>query len=338
MSLKYSVPMVGVILAIGANAGTVYVGGASGLTYNYITNSGTTTSNLGNTAGTPWQERGYDVSLFNGATIAGATSNGSTSIPTANVAPTGPGNLITDNNLGISYELINDGMGSASNNNTGNVNNVWEAAGSAPGTLTVPINVADPTLVGIMLNDIWGYAGNDPTITFTFLTAGNVNVVLGDAANGTGPLRSSTDCLTATGGVTCPGTIAGGHTISASTPITSTTNPGGITTINSGISVTTSTIWSGTYSNVATVGPFHTSTGGNSTGDVMLDDLVFNLGAYSGDTLESISFATPAATGNNVSRLALSAITIQTTPEPSTVLLFASGLIGLFAFRRLRRA
>lgn len=304
MYQKYLIPLVGLITATGSFAGqiTTYVGGQSGLTSSYITSNGGSLAS--------WAEKSYTVALFNQTTVsvANATSNGATLIPTTNTAPTGSGNVMTDSNLGISYNLIEDGS------TGGNANNFWSAAGSTPGTLIVPINIVDPTLVGMMLNDIWGYAGNNPTITFNFANAGAVAVSLTDGNNG--PLRSSTDCTSSTGSITCPGTIAGGHTVSAGAPITSP-----ITSTNSGITVKTDTIWSSTYASntTSTAGPFANGAGNGSSGNVMLDDMTFNLGNYSTDTLLSISFAAPANTGNNISRLALSAITVESgTPEPST--------------------
>jgi hypothetical protein len=310
-------PLVGFLAVNGVYATQFQIGGAAGLTSSYI--NSTIGGITGNANG--WAERSYTVALFNGATVT--ASPGNSTVPSLGTVPTGSANVWTDSNLNYTYNLIEDGLGTSANGNNGYANNFWSSTNGA-GTIVVPIDIANADKVGIMLNDIWGFTGNNPTITFNFLTAGAVNVALGDG-NG-GPLRSATSCTAVTGtGVTCPGTITGGHTVSAGTAITSITNPGGIQTSNSGINVYTSTIWTGTYSSPATTGPYRSATG-SSSGNVMLDDMVFDLSAYSHDTLDSISFAMPASSGNNVSRLALSAITVDATPEPSTTVLLAVGL------------
>lgn len=331
MSIKsFLIPLVGLLAVNGVYATEFQIGGSTGLTAAYIN------STIGGITGSAggWAERSYAVTLFNGATVA--PSAGNSTVPSGSTAPTGATNILTDSNLNFTYNLVEDGTGTVANNNNGYANNLWASVNGA-GTIIVPIDIANADKVGIMLNDIWGFAGNDPTITFNFLTAGAVSVVLGDG-NG-GPLRSATDCTAVSGtGVTCPGTITGGHTVSAGAPITSTTNPGGLESTNSGINVYTSTVWSGTYSGVSINGPYRASTG-SSSGNVMLDDMVFDLSAYSQDTLDSISIALPASSGNNISRLALSAITVDATPEPSTTVLLVVGLgILALSFRMLRHA
>lgn len=330
-----------------ANAGQIQLGGANGLTMSYVTNGGATPGNLGG-----WGVKGYDVALFSNTTVTNPVGNGAINLPTTDANPTGTagvfnattGNVMIDPNLGITYNLMDDTTNYSTN--SGHGNNIFATINGAA-TLTVPVNVANADWIGIMINDYWGFTGDNPTITLNFAGAGAVAVTLTDGV--TGSLRSAVDCTSATGNVSCPPAQAGNSkgAINAGGPITSpVTN---VAASNSAIGIKTSTVW---YANYATktggiVGPYYNGTGNNSSGIVDLDDVKLDLSQFNGgalltDTLLSIQFTQNSVvngTGNNVSRLALSAITVDSTstPEPSTILLIAGGL-GLIGFGRRRLA
>jgi hypothetical protein len=337
MHKKYILlPLLGLVAIVGVQAGQIQIGGTNGLTAAYI---GSTVGGVTGSTGS-WGQRSYTNALFNSVTLSNATSDGATAVPMNDTAPgsAGGANVIKDDNSGITYNLMNDGTGASGN--TGNGNNIWASTVGA-GTLVVPVDISDVDYAGIMLNDYWGFAGADPTVTFTFANAGKVSVLVGDAANGTGPITSSTDCQNGTGSITCPGLTSGHGAISATTPITTPVETSNAIVGGGSMNIFTSTIWSANYAtnSLSANGPYHSATG-DSSGQVMLDDLKFDLSAYSTDTLLSISFApNTVATGSNISRLALSAITVDqvATPEPSTIVLLGLGF-GLLGFRRLRRA
>jgi PEP-CTERM motif len=343
---------------LAANAGQIQIGGANGITSAYITNP------TGNGCGTclagslgNWKERSYEVALFEMATTSGATTlsngshTGSALIPTVDSVAPGLNSTMTDNNNGaVTFNLLNDGVGTAANGNTGLTNNFWGSTNGTggAGTLTIPIGIFGVDKTWLMLNDYWSYAGSNPTIQFNFSSRSATDAspdltdVLTLTASSTG-YRSALDCAAVTGtGVTCPASTANGAVI-AGVPITSA--PTGVLTGDA--TTSTSTIWDANYvtaaNPLALIGPYHTATG-NSSGTLVLDDTLFNFGTkYNNDYLVSISFTSAlptTANTNNLTRLALSGITVDQvptpTPEPSTLALLFSGL-GLLGFARFRR-
>jgi hypothetical protein len=304
--------LAGLAGAFAANAGQIQIGGANGLTAAYV-------------GATTWSERNYTASMFENATVTPA--GGQINVLPLQTGGSGAGaGTMTDVN-GISFSMINDG---SSSNAT---NNVWTSNTSGTLSITVPINVAAVQNVYVMLNDLYGYAGENASISFNFASGADV-ITLADLVNGTGAVRSTLDCTSATGTVSCPATTnTGSHTVSASLPSLTNTNTSGDATI------VTRAIWNGSYTIVAggSTIPYGNATSGSS-GNVMLDELAFSFSTnYGNTTLNSITITTDAGNAGGNSRLALSAITVATaTPEPSTIALFGTGL-GLFGFVRRRR-
>jgi len=305
----------GIAAAIGANAGVIQVGGATGLTSTYITNNG-------GTVGNGWALKGYAAQLFQNATIT--PTNGSPSLP-----------------VGGANATLSDGTNTFALVNSGTVGqNFWASPGAtAAASLVIPVlGATSVTEVDILLNDYAGYAGSNPTIIFTF-SGDTRSDVLPDVASGFGAIRSAVDCTSATNsGLTCPGvsTLPAGHTVSSNSGSTNT-----VSLLNSDL-VTTKAIWTGTYSiaagaNGGAADYFYNSTTGTS-GNVLLDELKFTFAtSHQGQTLNSITIIPNQLDGGaGTTRLAVSAIDVITsTPEPSSVLLFVGGL-GVLGFNRFR--
>jgi hypothetical protein len=335
----------GLTTAIAAHAGQITLGGANGLTAAYINAPNTVTGQ--NTTGcaggvgncvagsgtSSWGERNYDASLFENGSISQTSTNGNnigTQIITNSTTSYNPGvNSWTDSAQNVTFNLINDGSSASSGNEL--ANNIWASStGANQNALTIPVGVFGVDESFLLLNDYYGYAGANPVITFNFSTTGSTgtinaadSITLVDTAGGAGAIRSAVQCLSTSGtSITCPATTNGsgsgsGHTVSAGAPITGTQS------FTSGdASITTSTLWTGTYSGTVTSTPYGNSNG-SSSGNVMLDDIGFNFGTkYNSDWLVSITITPSAANEANASRLALSAITVETaTPEPSTLAL-----------------
>lgn len=308
--------LAGLASSVLAHSGQIQIGGVNGLTAAYIAGgSGSTTG---------WVERNYTNALFENATITPAA--GQTNALPLQTGATAGVNSMTDAN-GIVFSMLNDG-----NLNGTLTNNAWTSNTSGVHSITVPVNVFGVQNVYIMLDDFYGYAGENATVVFNF-ASGADTITLADLANGTGAIRSATDC---TGGtISCPPatTVTGSHTVSASLPSTSNTNTSGDATI------ITSAIWKGTYTVApsATTTPYNNSTSGSS-GTVALDELAFSFSSnHTNTTLNSITITTDAGNLVGNSRLALSAITLTATPEPSTMVLFGAGL-GLLSWARRRRS
>ena len=300
-----------------ASAGQIQIGGANGLTAAYLSVGGSTTG---------WVERNYVTSLFDNANTITPTVGQLNALP-LQTGSTGAGvGTMTDSN-GIVFSTLNDGS------SVGTTNSSWNSNTAGSQSITVPINISGTQNVYLMLSDFYGYAGENATISFNFASGADV-ITLADLANGTGAIRSAVDCITSSGTISCPGvTTAGSHVISASLP--TLTN----TTISGDATIVTNAIWTGAYTINAgsTPSPYGNATSGSS-GNLMLDELAFSFSNnYANTTLNSITITSAAANAGGVSRLALSAITVTTAPEPSTIALFATGL-GLLGLARRKRS
>lgn len=283
---------------VAANAGQIQIGGPNGLTTSTVTGAGCST-------GGPCTEQGFVPVMFENAPV------------TPPVAPaagflTDP---LGDSGSGVKFSKLND---------TGNF---WDLpTGTATSTLTIPIGIFGVTDVWTMINDIEGTAARDVTVTFNFGTSATVssfaeNVLLtnANAASATGQIRNALVC----------------NTCAESTQVGLS---GG--TFAGGVTVVANNVWSQSYSVLC-----QTSVGSSSScgaqGTAYLDDQGFffnglsvgagltNLNTY----LVSVQVKEIARSGNGVG---LSAITVDATPEPSTVLLFVAGL-GVLGLGRLRK-
>jgi hypothetical protein len=322
-----------------ANAGVIQLGGTDGLTANYINQvpGAVCAAGVGNClAGSigSFVERNYDNRLFEGA-----TENGTSPLPYSTyvqgTAETGT--------LG-NFAMINDGVTSGTPPAS---LNYWNAP-AGNNTITVPVGVANVTDVQMMLNDLWGGAGaNDTVVTFDFGASSNastfddvvvVNLQNAPSSGSGGQIRSAINCSTVS---IC--TLANGALASSSTPTTTLSVNGGPANSES-LTVTTQTLFDSAYNG----GIPRTALFFNSTGNTVLDAQDFLLASLVAPSASEflvnikVQELNGAATGSGASQTALSAITVDTalvsasTPEPSTILLFLSGL-GAVGFAKFRK-
>ena len=322
------ISLLAIIGSITANAGSIQIGGASGLTSNYITQgagaacaAGPGNCVAGSTNG--WAERNYDTNLFAGSVstvpYTGYVQNGG--------EPTGLS--ATDNSNGATFSMLADGASATSPNPS---NNFWESTstGGTAQSIVIPIGIFGVTDLWTMLDNQWGtLGGNDTTITFNFGSTSNASsttpvvVALNDSNNsGSGELRASTAC-TAVPTATC----------------NSSTNPRG--PLQEGVVINGVTVNEGVVGNPSNY--TSTSAGGfytRSQGTVQLDDQQFVFGSeYLNEWLVSVTVTENVGnlpSSGDPSETALSAITVDTVPEPASILLFLTGLggVGLARFRR----
>lgn len=328
----------GLVAAIAANAGSIEIGGASGLTNNYITQgagavcaAGAGNCIAGSTGG--YTEQNYDNVLFAGAT------NGTAPVPfTGYTQNTGIASGKTATSAaGTTFAMIADGT-----NGNAASNNFWESPGENGVTITVPIGIFDVTEVSTMLQNVWGtVGGNDTTVTFNFGTTSNagtttpvvVNLFNSNSQNGssaTGSIRSGVLCNTVST-ATCNLTTQPG-----SAPVNTTTGlPSDVTAVDVsqvyGAPVTTTYA----YSSVSPNSGFYA----NTQGHLRLDEQDFLFGStYANEWLVSVQ-VTENVGDSDLSATALSAITVDTAaPEPTTILLVLAGLGGIGLAGRFRRA
>jgi len=302
------------------SAGQIQLGGANGLTNAYIASGCATVGPCVAGSIAAGTEGSYAGTLFSGA----------------NISTQPPSGTITDTLNNVTFSTINDGVG----------NNVWvlpnNASNLAAATMTIPVGVLGVTDVYTMINAMFGPSGpgRDVTLFFNFGTTSNatttdqVEVKLNNSTNSTtasGQIRNAIDCAPVTGACGGVSPAASGPTAASTL---SSTLPAGTT---AGLTVTTNNVFTATYT---------TATGSfaGSTGAVNLDDQGFLFNNVSlaslgvGDTnlntyLVSIQVREAGVT---TSDLGLSAITLDTVPEPSTVVLFLAGF-GAIALGRYRR-
>jgi hypothetical protein len=296
-------------VASASSAGTIEIGGQTAGPITSPTNSfGLTTAYIGAANIGSWTERNYAVNLFSNDTLSSSSLGGST-LPT-NAAGF---QQFTDPNNGISFAMMNDSANPA--------DNYWGAPSNSlvgATSITVPIGLSGVSEASILLSDYFGLSGSsglsNDTVTFNLTGDGPISVNL---SNGN-QISAANDC-----GATKSPTWTG-NTLNCTQFAQSISNAGGGSLT---IPTTTDIAWSANYSNANAAGATIFS---GTSGTVNLEDISFNLSAYAGDTLTSITI-----TDNNdlasSSRLALSAISVDPTPEPSTVLLFVTGL-GLIGF------
>jgi len=337
----------GLITAVAASAGSIEIGGPTGLTSNYITQgagavcaAGPGACVTGSTGG--WAEKNYNNVLF-----ATATNGTTPPVPFSGYTQTGgeaPGLTAisagdTTSASGITFAMISDGA--ASNNAS---KNLWEAS-AANTTITIPIGVFDVTDVGTMVQNAWGTVnGNDTDITFNFGSSSNATTGLTsitfDLLNSnnvnppgaSGEIRASVDCLTVTTS-TCNLTTSPQFVPLQTVSLEASDS--NFYTVNTAYVFGAKATFGGQYAyTTGAVGMY-----AGSQGFLKLDDQDFVFGsAFANDWLVSVGVTQNSTFGMNVSASALSAITVDAAPEPTTILLVLSGLASLGVLRRFRKA
>jgi hypothetical protein len=348
-----------------ANAGQVTIGSnityngttgvyqsQNGLTQAYLTGTATSCAGyqlFGNSCITSTAPtataKNYDVTLFNAVVDTGNTSppgpqpNLPNSPFTGYAVSTSGGAPVTGSaepsgatitGGGTTFSMIAD---SASN-----TSDFWDFTG-ANNVVTIPIGISGVSEVWTMLDDMYGLNGNTySSITFNFgasnsyTTTSSVTVNLYEGTE----IRDAVECSTAGSGGTNSCTSFAMTT--ASNTLNGSLSGTNLTGLNN---VTTANLYTAAYSGSSSA----TASGGGyvgSAGNLVLDDQGFNFGSnFLSDYLVSIS-VTDTNASINTSRLALSAVTINTSemvsPEPSTWILFVgAGLVCLLALRRLRK-
>jgi len=314
-----------------ATAGQIEIGQVAG-----GVNEGLTSSYVTTTGGAQTTEQNYDTVLFAGANVS--------SPPYATYNQTaGEAGTITDSTNNVKFAMIDDGVSGS----TSNSNNFWqmtESGCSAGLGCTMPSVTSNVGVFGV--TDVWTLLNTElaaNSVASPLANFKDVEVLLnfGNTATGgttqtiTLKLINSFDTGVADGqmqnSIECAPVTA---CALASGPMLSST-----TALVAGVNVLTNQVYDSAYSS----GPGSPYT---SSGNVVLDDEGFilnnvalnNLGAGTTNLSAYLQSVTVKEFGitNGVST-ALSAITVDAaTPEPSTVLLFLSGLgvIGLGRFRR----
>jgi len=341
----------GQIITLGSNvsynSSTGVYQSQNGLTSSYV--SGTTSSCVGaqlygNTCATGatggFSEKNYNVTLFAGAlngttpisaySGAGGTYNSSTNIITPN-ATTG-GKTLTSSSTSATYSMLND---------NGGTNNFWDSTSTS--AIVIPVGVQGVDAVYTMINDLWGAPGSPITVTFNFgannsyTTTSSISVSLVEGAT----VSDAVECGAAGGTVTANSTSY--NCTSYATGLTGSGSQNGISVTADQLTSTSS--YTGTTSTTPAGSTICGSVYCGTSGSIALDEQDFNLSnlpsAYLSDYLVSISISDSSAV-TYVSRAGLSAVSIDTvdapvtTPEPSTLLLFGTGLVAV-VFGSLRR-
>jgi hypothetical protein len=299
-------------IEIGPSGSNVVNGGnttnTAGLTTALITSG-----DLSGSGSTAWKDTSvtYNNNLFTNDTITSSSLNGVT-------GSLGNGGVSTTPTAANGFQQFTD---TANPNgavtfamDTDSGANYWASPSGTNATITIPVGVMSVTDAYILLNDYYGPSGaQDAQVTFNF-SSGPADVVqlnngnqIDSVHNCSGPAPSGNPCPT-----TSPAPFNGSVTSSG-----------------------TDIAWSGHYVEGSNSTPYSLT-----QGTAQLDDITFNLSAYTGLTLESIVI-TDNHDVSGSSRLALSAITLQTgastpTPEPSTLVLLFAGL-GLMGFLGRRK-
>jgi len=320
-----SITSLGLLTIAVMNAGQIQIGSTSGTTNNGLTagyiaggcaaaNGPSFAGCLTGTTGS-YAYRDYAGTLFTNNTPA----------PSQPAVPSGTGNPCNTNTLAtagclknsqVAFALINDGT------TNGYPSNYWDALSSS--SLIIPVGIFGTDSAWTMINNQWGVAGNtSASVTFYFGSSSNTtdagsltfNLVNGQL------VRDATQCA---GNGT--GTI---HCSSFATTLSAPSN------VPAGTSASAGTIYSEQYSAGSSVSnPYKTTTGTEA-----LDYQHFTFGtAFLNDYLSEVKVTDIGGAPNN-SRTGVSAVTVDVAPEPSTILMFMTGLgaIGFARFRKTRK-
>jgi hypothetical protein len=316
--------------------GQIVGGNNLGLTQAYVTggcmgasciNTGTGAGGLNSGTGlntTGFVQGDYDASLFQAAP---ATVKPFTGYSETAATPAGStmNDTAGDSGAGVTFAMISDGT------IAGNGFSVNEWTGVSVSSITIPVGVFGVADVWTMLNERWG-TGQNTDITFNFSQSANGstgidNSVKLNLTNGQ-QIRGAVDCGTT------PNTCSG-YSQTLSSP----------TTLN-GVTVTAENIYGSSYSYGTGHGKFSNSSGTLPSTGLFLDDQGFNFnGLYTGEYLVDIVVNEKNSVANT-NQTVLSAITLDTasgitdtaTPEPSTWLMFGTGLSALGFIRRRRKS
>jgi hypothetical protein len=307
-----------------------------GLSGNGPNFNGCATANAPQTA-----KKNFIISLFGNAT--NATNTLPSIVPDAALnQPNSTGQIATGFGNGTQFDLM-DAPNAASYTSFSPVPDAnYYTTTASNSSIVIPVGIYNVTAVDTLLQDYYGTVGHsDITVTFCFsadsigTSCNNVAVVL---TNGT-EYRS---------GVLCDTTLSGGCTTNATNAGVATTTSGLLsgTTANvsgTGIDVKTANVFSTAYSSLnSTVSGATPSPDQGSTGGLLVLDsqqfLLNGLGAnfYLAKITITDSGANWSTTNVSGSHAAISALTIETAPEPSTIILFGAGLATL-GLSRLRR-
>jgi hypothetical protein len=281
-----------------------------GLTTTYMTSGGSTGSST---------LKNYDLNLFSNGTNSGTPPTPFIGYSnTAGVAST-PGSTLVDSS-GVTFDMISQ---------TGSNGNFWDLLSTSP-TITIPAGVFDVKTVWMMMNNLYGVGGsNDTDVKFTFdnaangSDAGSLNTVTVDLVNGT-EIRDAVDCTNVTSSCTL---LTYGTGLAPMTTVATTVTGSGPSSLN----IAARNIVTTAY-NTGSAAPY-----ANTSGNLVLDEQGFGFGsAFASQYLVSIQ-VTDDSGALNVSRTAVSAVTLITaTPEPSSVLLLLTGF-GMLCFTVLKR-
>jgi hypothetical protein len=304
-------------------------------------------------SGTPpnYSEINYDTTLFSGVSNGASTPNvgagplSDTSAAAQAAAAAGG----SPSASGVQFNLIADPSTPSGN--------AWSDGSTGHPVLDIPVNVFGVSSVWTMLNaenglgttgtqfrDVWVALdfASTPGATTNLTT---VTVKLNNSANSTtktGSIQNALDC-SAGCGANNYSAGANGPTVVSGAPAAGLENTGGLNSMNlntnvaSQLTIDTNTLFSFQYA--CSTGCTNDGTAGNA----VLDDqgIVFNSGSALQALAESsylVDVRVYESGTTTYSGAALSAITVETTPEPSTVLLFLTGLagLGLARWRRVR--
>jgi len=341
--MKFRITIVSALALASAmvvSAGQIQVGGTNGLT--------NTPTVVASCTGGCTDQNNYDEVLFNGLTngVTPPQPYSTYNTNTANVGTitdTGANATAADGAGGVTFSMINDGTNTNLCASTcATSNNYWSLLGSTSNqTAKIIVGAYGVTDVWTMINTISAAAqtAGDRSVNVTLdfgrtATGAVTDAVLIKLVNSNdigsspnGQSQNAIDCaLDPCNGVTTP---ASGFTISSVTvtPLTQLGNPGPPT--YNPITVVTDNLFSYAYNSFGN-GTLSLNDQGFILGTLIFPSVGTNLNTY----LENIKVQEQSSMTES---LALSAITVDTVaPEPSTVIMFLTGL-GALGLTRLRR-